>query len=247
VSSGFLANNNIIILLTGTINTYNKAFTLLNDPGKRKSVYINTIRYYLENYNYPIVFVENSHEDLSAYFINEIEIKRLEILCFNGNNYPEEIGKGLGEMRCIEFGINNSSLIQESSFIFKITGRYKILNMGSFINFYKKHPDVELIADLTNNFKSSQSCIFGFKPFFAKRFLFKYISIINDTNGVYFEHALAKAVLSAISENVNFHIFRHYPRIKAISGTTGKAYKRSFIYFFPRMLKYFIRYYIVIR
>ncbi len=247
MSLGFLASNNIIILLTGTINTYNKEFTSLNDPSQRKADYINTIKYYLGNYNYPIVFVENSGEDLSADFIDEVEKKRLEILCFNGNNYPEEIGKGLGEMRCIEFGISNSSLIIESSFVFKITGRYKILNAGNFFKFYEKRPGIELIADLTNNFKSSQSCIFAFKPFFAKKFLFKHTPILNDTNGVYFEHVLAKAVLSAISENVNFHIFKYYPRIKAISGTTGKAYKKSFIYFFPRMLKYFIRYYIMIR
>ncbi len=247
MSLGFSASNNIIILLTGAINTYNKQFTSLNNPAERKADYINTIRYYLEKYNYPIVFVENSDVNLSTYFIKEIEQKRLEILCFNGNNYSGEIGKGLGEMRCIEFGLSNSSLILESSFVFKITGRYKILNAGNFFKFYEKHSHVELIADLTNNFKSSQSCIFGFKPFFAKKFLFKYGPILNDTNGIYFEHALAKAVLSAISENLNFYIFKYYPRIKAISGTTGKMYKRSFIYFFPRMLKYFVRYYIMIR
>ncbi len=243
----FLNNNHVVLLLTGTVNTYNKDFTLLNNPKERKESYINTIRYYLKNYNYPIVFVENSNEDVSSYFTREIEHKRLEILCFNGNNYRQEIGKGLGEMRCIEFGITHSSLITDNVFIFKITGRYKIANFRNFINFYNKHPDAELIADLTNNFTSSQSCIFGFKSFFAKNFLFQYSSILNDTNGIYFEHVLAKAVLLAISENINFYIFRYYPKIKAISGTTAKPYKKSFIYFFPRMLKYLIRYYIVIR
>ena len=240
-------NNNIILLLTGTVNTYNKDFTLLNDPEKRKADYIDTINHYLEAYNYPIVFVENSDADLSGHFTGQIKNGRLEILCFNGNNYPGEIGKGLGEMRCIKYAIHNSSFIHDDCFIFKITGRYKILNSGSFINFYKRHPDAELIADLTNNFASSQSCIFGFRPFFAKDFLFKYESILNDSNGIYFEHALAKAVLAAMSDNINFYIFRYYPRIKAISGTTGKSYKKNFIYYFPRMLKYAIRYFIVMR
>jgi len=247
VSLVFSASKNIVILLTGTINTYNKGFTSFNDPSQRKADYINTIKYYVGKYSYPIVFVENSDENVSADFIDEVEKKRLEILCFSGNNYPGEIGKGLGEMRCIEFAINNSSFICETSFVFKITGRYKISNAGDFINFYKKHPDAELIADLTNNFTNSQSCIFGFQPFFAKTFLFKYASILNDSKRIYFEHALAKAVLSAISENIVFYIFRYYPRLYAVSGTTGKPYKKSFIYFFPRMLKYFIRYYIVIR
>ncbi|MGN6533383.1 MAG: hypothetical protein ACTHK0_16695, partial [Ginsengibacter sp.] len=162
---------NIVLLLTGAINTCNKGFTFLNDPQKRRSDYISTVRYYLDSYEYPIVFVENSNEDISSQFKNEIENKRLEVLCFDGNNYDEKIGKGLGEMRCIKYGILNSSFINQDHFVFKITGRYKILNLNKFINFYKNHPNAELIADLTNNFSHSQSCIFGFKPFFAKSFL----------------------------------------------------------------------------
>ncbi len=240
-------NNNILLFLTGTINTYNKEFCVLNDPEKRKNEYINTIRYYLANYGYRILFVENSNENISSQFEVEIENKQLEILCFDGNKYDEKIGKGLGEMLCIEYGILHSSFIRQNPFIFKITGRYKILNLKNFIDFYKTHSDTELIADLTNNFKSSQSCIFGFKPFFAKKFLLNYTSILNDTSGIYFEHALAKAVLLAISENIKFYIFRYYPKIHAISGTTGKAYNISFFYFSLRRLKYFIRYYIMIR
>ena len=243
----FLNNNNILLFLTGTINTYNKGFSVLNDPEKRKIDYIETIRYYLTTYEYPILFVENSNENISSQFEIEINNKRLEILCFDGNNYGEEFGKGLGEMLCIEYGIQNSIFIRKNPFIFKITGRYKILNLKDFINFYKKHSDTELIADLTNNFKHSQSCIFGFRSFFAKNFLLKYSSTLSDSKGVYFEHALAKAVLSAISENINFYIFRYYPKIKAISGTTGKAYNISFFYFSLRRIKYFIRYYIMIR
>ena len=172
---------------------------------------------------------------------------RLEVLYFEGNSYPARFGKGLGEMRSIEFAITNSVLINENCFVFKITGRYIIQNAKRFINFYQSHSDAELIADLTNNFTNSQSGIFGFKPFFAKKYLFKYDCILNDSEGVYFEHALARAVLSAMSDRVKFYIFRYYPRIKAISGTTGKPYKRRFIYFFPRMMKYLIRYIIVIR
>lgn len=241
------SNKNILLFLTGTINTYGKGFSIISDPQERRIDYINTIRYYLKNYEFPVLFVENSNENISSYFRSEIENKRLEVLCFDGNNYDEQIGKGLGEMLCIKYGINNSLFIRQDYFVFKITGRYKILNLKKFIDYYRKYPDAELIADLTNNFKFSQSCIFGFKPFFAENFLFNYTSILNDTKGVYFEHALAKAVLLAISENINFHIFRYYPKIKAISGTTGKAYNISFFYFILRRIKYFIRYFIMIR
>ena len=246
-STSTTINNNIVFLLTGSINTFNKDFTKLNDPEKRKNNYIKAIEYYLSRYSYPLVFVENSNEDLSACFNNYINEGRLEVFCFDGNSYPAEFGKGLGEMRNIEFAINNSKLITEDSFVFKITGRYIISNTKKFISFYTQHPDAELIADLTNNFTNSQSGIFGFKPFFVKKYLFKYASTLNDTRGIYFEHALARAVLTAMGDNVRFYIFRYYPRIKAVSGTTGEMYKKSFIYFFPRMLKYLVRYFIVKR
>lgn len=240
-------DHKIILLLTGTINTYNKEFTLLTSSEKRREDYINAIHYYLKNFNYPIVFVENSKQDISPDFITEIENKQLEILFFDGNDYPKEMGKGYGEMCCIEYAINNSSMIKPDSFIFKITGRYKILNLNKFIDFYNDHPGTDLIADLTNNFKLSQSAIFGFRPFFPPNYLFKYLKILNDTNGIYFEHVLSKAVLNAISDGVDFKIFKYYPKIKAISGTTGKAYKNSFIYLLPRKLKYLVRYFIVLR
>jgi len=240
-------SNQILILLTGTVNVNNKHFTVLADYEQRKKNYLDTIQFYLAHYHFPIVFVENSGEDLSMYFTEAIQNKRIEILFFDGNNYPAEIGKGLGEMKCIEFAINNSTFITSENFIFKITGRYKIANFPSFINMVLTHPSVELIADLTNNFRFSSAAIFGFKAFFAKKYLFKNRDLINDSRGFYFEHALAKAVLEAIGDQVDFHIFKYYPKIEAISGTTGKPYKKSFLYLLPRRFKYWLRYLIVIR
>jgi hypothetical protein len=237
----------IVLLLTGTININGKEFTTLSDVAVRRNNYVNTINHYLRTYNYPIVFVENSNEDISSEFTAEILSKKIEVLTFDGNNYPNEYGKGLGEMRCIEYGILHATLIKPDSFVFKITGRYIIENFKDFRNVLVKKPETELIADLTNNFKFSAAAIFGFKPFFATQFLFKNTSLLHDGKGYYFEHALAKAVLEAIGNNINFYIFKHYPKIKALSGTTGKAYKISFLWRLPRVLKYIVRYYIVIR
>ena len=239
--------DNIVILLTGSINVYDKHFTTITNAEIRKNEYIDTIKYYLKKYNLPVVFVENSNEDLSAYFKEEINNNRLEILTFDGNRYPAEIGKGLGELKCIEYGITNSQIINDNSFVFKITGRYKVLNLPNFIGVYNRNPSIELLADLTNNFRLSASAIFGFRPFFARQYLFKNAHLINDQDDFYFEHALGKAVLEAIGDQVKFHIFKHYPRVRAISGTTGKAVKKSFLYLLPRHIKYWVRYYIVIR
>lgn len=237
----------IVLLLTGTINTNGISYVLLNDKTIRKKNYIDAIKHYLQNYNYPIVFVENSDEDLSPYFVSEIKEGRLQILHFNGNDYQPILGKGYGEMGCIEYAVKNATLINKDTFIFKITGRYIINNAAKFFNTVEKKPALELLADLTNNFTWSAGCIFGFTPYFANTFLFKNKELLNDSIGYNFEHALAKAVLEAIGHRLNFQIFNYYPIINAISGTTGKYYNKAWWYIYPRQLKYFVRYLIVIR
>ena len=239
--------SNVVLLLTATVNTNNKHFTQLNNSEQRLAQYIETIKYYLALYEQPLIFVENSGEDLSPHFKAEIKAHRIEILTFQGNDYSPEIGKGYGDFQCIRHALQHSQLITDESFIFKITGRYIIKNLSKYIHFYKKNDKVDLMVDLTNNFRFSISSFFGFRPFFITKYLLKNQKIINDSNNWYFEHVLAKSSLEAIADRINFSILKYYPKISAISGTTGKRYKESILYFIPRSLKYFVRYYIVIR
>ena len=237
----------IVLLLTGTVNVNNKHFTVHTDAATRRIEYINTIRFHLNRYPYPVVFVENSNEDLSEYFAEAISSQKLEVLYFDGNDYLADLGKGLGELRCIRHAVENASFFKEDSFIFKITGRYQIVNLPDFIKDYLEDPSIDLLADLTGNFRYSASAIFGFRPFFARTYLFKNEFLLDDRKRFFFEHSLAKAVLEAIGDNIKFKIFKHYPKIKAVSGTTGKPYNKSFFYLLPRHFKYWLRYHIVIR
>ena len=59
--------NSVVLLLTATVNTNNKSFTQLHNKEQRLSQYIETIKYYLALYEQPLVFVENSGEDLSLF------------------------------------------------------------------------------------------------------------------------------------------------------------------------------------
>lgn len=239
--------SDIVLLLTGTINTNNKFFTAVNDQQQRRNEYVASIKYYLSAFDHPIVFVENSGVDISADLAAEIGAGKLEVLSFNGNDYAPELGKGLGEMRCIQHGIEHSAAIKPESFVMKITGRYKIKNLHRYIRFYQEHEDTDILADLTGNMTLSASAFFGFRPFFGTRYLFKNSGMLNDSDLWFFEHVLARSVLQAIGDRVNFRILKYYPKLSAISGTTGKRYNESFFYYLPRYLKYRIRYYIIMR
>ena len=137
------------------------SFTVLQDIDIRKNQYIDSIRFYLNSSDCPILFVENSGIYISSYFQNEISSKRLEILVFNGNDYDKTLGKGYGEMLIIQHAFEKSVFIKSANFIFKITGRYKIINHSSFEKYYKKKcPD--LMINLNNFLVQIQIFISGY-------------------------------------------------------------------------------------
>src|SRR6266542_3820804 len=137
-----------VIFLTGCINPGGMLFTKLQDPQDRKHQYIDAISFYLKTTTLPILFVENSGIDISEIFREEILKKRLEIITFNGNGYDKRLGKGFGEMMIIEKALQDSVFLKQADFVFKITGRYKLLNLKDFVNQYEKKDCVELMVDL---------------------------------------------------------------------------------------------------
>jgi hypothetical protein len=227
--------SNILLFLTGCINPNNMSFTVLQDIDIRKNQYIESIRFYLNSSHCRIIFVENSGIDLSSYFQNEILSKRLEILVFNGNDYDKKLGKGYGEMLIIQYAFDKSEFIKSADFIFKITGRYKILNHESFEKYFKeKRPD--LMINLNNNMLIADSRFFGAIPDFYIRILLDFKSIVNDTNGIYFEHALSKSVHVALLEGSNYSSLYYLPRYSGIAATDGRIYNDSFLFWFRRSI-----------
>lgn len=224
-------NSNLILFLTGCINPDGMSYTALQNPKTRKNQYIDAIRFYLRKTNLKILFVENSGNDISEVFDYEIKNKRLEILTFFGNDYDRTLGKGYGEMLIMEYANKYSQFLKNAEFIFKITGRYKILNINSFINNYiDQFQNFDLILNFRPSLTWADSRFFGFRPFFLSNYLLGYKEIVNDQDSINFENALSKAALNSITNDDNYGKFNIYPRYSAIIGTTGKKYNDSFFY-----------------
>jgi len=121
---------NISILLTTTVNTQKHISWLKQrNSEKRRKMYENIIKMWLDKTKFNIVVVENSgysFDNLKKYISN-----RFEIISFT---YPKKdkkildklVAKGQHEMYSIQYACNNSQLIKSSNFIVKITGRYFI-------------------------------------------------------------------------------------------------------------------------
>lgn len=231
-----------LIFLTGCVNPDGMQHTMLQDPAIRKSHYIAAIKFYLRHTASSILFVENSGTDISADFRDEIQKGRLEILTFKGNDYPKHLGKGYGEMLIIEHALSFSSFISTTEFIFKITGRYKVLNINSFINHYKRLASCDLMVDLKQELTYADSRLIGCTASFLAQLLIRYKGIVNDSEMVFFEHALCKATHEAIIKNFRFCSFKYMPRFSGTYGTDNTVYNDSWLYWYPRNIKYLLRY-----
>ena len=223
-----------IILLTGCINPEEMPFTKLLDPEKRKLQYIDAIKFYLDKTDNLIVFVENSGVDISEEFNSSIHKERLEIITFLGNNFDKHLGKGYGEMLILKYAFTNSDFIKRGNCVCKVTGRYKVLNIKGILRSYEKHK-CNVMVDLPRQLRYADSRIFIADKMFFNKFLFETTTMINDSVGYYFEHALNKAVLlSIVNEKYLYLPFKYNPRLKGESGTDSLNYEYSLKYWLPQ-------------
>jgi hypothetical protein len=145
--------NKFCIVLTSTVYVNpKKRFIYDTDAGNRLKTYLNSIKQWLDKTNLKIVLVENSgyeYPDLDEYI--EKYKERFEIISFKENEVDDEIfdsvgaqavrlpedylytSKGTSEMFAIYYAYLNSKLIKASEFIIKVTCRYFIKDLESFL------------------------------------------------------------------------------------------------------------------
>ena len=93
-------------------------------------------------------FFENSEADLSK--LRQVAAKagaqdRVEFLSFNGLDYPAKYGRGYGEFKLLDFAMNNSRILvsaKNSSILWKVTGRYRVLNIATMVRTAPSHFDL---------------------------------------------------------------------------------------------------------
>ena len=124
---------NKIILLTACVNPNGMALTALQDTDERLRQYEGALNWYLDNTDLPILFVENTGYDISKRYLHQIEDGRLEVLSFNGNIYPRELGKGYGEAKILEYALNHSTSLEKVDIVIKITGRLICCNVNTIV------------------------------------------------------------------------------------------------------------------
>ncbi|MCQ2200468.1 MAG: hypothetical protein MJZ27_00110 [Bacteroidales bacterium] len=220
----------MVLFLTSCINPQGMSYTVLQDIDERLRQYKNALQWYLENTDFRILFVENSNYDISPLFKEYIDNGRLEVLFFDGNNYDKSLGKGYGEALIIERGIRDSRIIQPDSTIIKVTGRliaHGINRIVSSVNLNGKRVYADWIQDLqSKDVIAGSQMIVAHVQFFKEYFLPK-ISMLNDSNGYYFEHLLRDAIGNWKRDGHQFKEFPFSPQFEGVGGTRGDEFRPS--------------------
>lgn len=217
----------ILLLLTGTIKPSGMSFLERSDPDARLQDYYSSINYWIkkkhlfneiifcENSGYP--FLQNIPESHSK-LIKE----NVRTIQFNGNDYNKSLGKGYGEIKIIEKAIDECEKFDEYDYVVKCTGRLYVPNIERILKSLKSGHD--MISLLSRDLRYADSRVFVTKPKIMREIVKGFAEEVNDTDGIYFEHVLARRINLLASRGYHYGTFWEPPYFIGISGSTAVKY-----------------------
>lgn len=230
---GKIGKQNKVIVLTACINPKGMAYTALQNIEERKKQYICALNWYLENTTLPIVFVENTGYDISLDFEVFIKEKRLECLFFEGNSYPQKLGKGYGEALILEYALAHSEFLKKADYVIKITGRHIVFNINKLISCrLTVRKRINLYAMRFRFYKDKKldsRFIFMHKDFLEHYFL-PYKDKLDDSIDYTFENLLYDSCRQWIDDYHIVHMYYFPVDIIGMSGTSGERIERPTLF-----------------
>ena len=237
----------ICLILTATVDPKGMIFLERSNVKDRFNDYIQSFAKWCSNSNInDLIFLENSGFDLTQFeeIKKKYPSKNIEIISSQVNNdFPRNLGKGYGEYLSLNEIIKNSRILDNYDYFIKVSGRYYVKNIHKIINeIIKDNTDIKIC--LKNNLTFADTHLFSGSKFFFKSILLNHIDKTNDTNGVYFEHCVAKATLNAINKGYSYSQLATYPDIHGYIGTNNKLLNYNFLkkiklFFFGKLKKFF--------
>jgi hypothetical protein len=226
------ARAGVTLLLTATVDVGRTPLVARANPSTRLEDYRVALRKWaLDESVGSIVFCENSGCDLSG--LQDVAArasggrKRIEFLSFDDRAVENERGKGWGEMRILDHILTRSRLARDNDKFLKVTGRYYVRNATKLIRYLGTHRDVDICCDLQRGMTYCDSRVFGGTVGFLERYVCSRASEIDDSQGIWFEHVLARAVLRAMSDGLRFSLLPCVPLVEGVSGSTNQRFGRS--------------------
>jgi hypothetical protein len=218
-------HRSVVLLLTATIDPGATYMVTRSDSLTRLGDYEHSLGTWLSSGSVDkIVFYENSGYDLSS--LKKIALqfpsREVEFHSFLGNQNGTTRGKGYSELAGILRTIEESELITQNAVVAKCTGRLTVRNARKLFDLTTSS-DFDVMCTLKNYLTFADSRLFVATPEFITQYLGSRQEMISDIDGIFLEHALACATMTALADRKKWLPLPLYPDIRGISGTYGTS------------------------
>lgn len=206
------------------------AFTVRRDTDTRYQDYKQAFTQWVHTPgDFPLIFVENSGFDLSELkAISDAAAKRkVEFLSFQCPPFDGSLGKGYGEMICLDYCLDHSEILRSRSRFLKVTGRYFLSNAARLLHAVESRPDADVICNLLDDLTWADSRAFGGSTSFLRDHLCAMRHLVNDSEGRAFENVLARAMHRVMSDGGKWALLPEPPQLTGVSGSLGRAWGRT--------------------
>lgn len=225
-----------VLLLTATIDPRGCVNTLRGDPAQRLADYQQALRGWLAGGCFRrIALAENSGAEAGLFAAEaalaaQAGVEFEFVPCPAGDQDPQR-GKGYGELGIIGAALAASRLVAGGGggqVVVKGTGRYVQANAGPLAALAARGLDgCAVVCDLREHLSTSDSRVFAATVGFLVGRLLPQRGIVDDAQGVFFEHALARAVHAALAAGERWRPLPCAPRIVGVGATDDRAHRLS--------------------
>jgi len=233
----------VYLLLTATIDPRGVSALARSDPTQRLGDYRWALGLWTQcRVVDGLVFVENSGYDLD-------ELRRIpegtphegstELLSFDGQDFPRELGKGYGETVNLEYTLANSrSLADPDTRILRVNGRNYVDNIGAFVEALRS---TDILCDFRQRLTWGDGRVLGGTRRFFEEYVCPHGREVNDAAGYYFEHARAPAIHRGMADGLAWSPFPTPPHVRGYSGTSNTDNAESLLVRKGRELQHRLR------
>ena len=226
-----MKQKNYYLLLTGTIDAtiFNNTDNVITDTNVRLEQYMSSIeRYIKESVFTHIIFAENSgypFDEKRIYELADQYGKHFELLkCKSWINETIQYGKSFGEIKLMNEALAQSTLLKQTDYFYKATGRIYLVNSSRVVSSSNKYDANFLCIDsdhwiYTHCFKMSTTV---YKQYFsiADKLLIK--------NRLDIEHTYYQILKELPDSKLKIGSFSVWPHFIGQVGGTGGQYGGSF-------------------
>lgn len=207
------------LIITGTIQP-NSVLVAQKDVEHRRDEYVKALTFYLNNYNSPIYFIENSDYDFNKdeKFISLFNAENIQLL-----KHPQskefDKGKGFQEFEMLDKTIEKIG--KQYDEVIKVTGRYIVANFNEI----KGQKNNGFVIDQHKRNRVAITSFFKFLTKDYEKHVLGSYKDADDSKGVYIEHIIYQR-LKHIPKN-KISLFNRNPILKGVSGSYGGTLDRN--------------------